>query len=386
MGVLTGVFAVVAYTCFGIARAGHFHQRIIQFISILSVLFYNLGWYWSFGSEGPSLALIIGVYIFFMLIWHEKYMKFLLLLMAVNLGILFYLEFSFPQFLNHSSSEETRVVNAYMGTGLTLLVIFALVHYIKKNYITQYQRAKQADELKAAFLANLSHEVRTPLNVIAGFTTMIAEEEYSREDLDEIHKLIDLNGRTLLHLLEDIVDYSKLNVDELIIRRTDVDLENTFKEIEDYVSHIILDEKSGAVELKYELYLKSNIQSIDQNRIKQILRLLISNALRYTEDGEVLYGVREEEHQLVFWVKDTGAGIKQEDQATIFEPFVKGQNRSNVLERGIGLGLPLSKKLVEKMGGIIWFSSEYGAGSDFYFTIPKKRVLRLDFNGKIVCD
>ncbi len=386
MGLLTGIFAGVAYVCFGIARSGHFHKRIIQFISLLSIVFYNLGWYWSFGSEGPSFALIIGVYIFFMLIWKEKYMKFLLLLMAVNLGILFSLEYSFPWILDHSTDDKMRIVNTYMGTALTLVVIFALVNYIKRNYITQYQKAKQADELKAAFLANLSHEVRTPLNVITGFTTMIAEEEYAPDDLAEIHKLIDLNGRTLLHLLEDIIDFSKLNVDELLIRRSEVNVETMFHEIEEYATHIIQEDKANFVELKYEMLLNAKVQSIDGSRIKQILRLLISNAFRYTEDGEVVFGVREEEQQLVFWVKDTGAGIKSEDQPNIFEPFVKGQNRTNILERGIGIGLPLSKRLVEKMGGTIWFSSEYGTGSDFYFTIPKKRVLRLDFKGKIVCD
>lgn len=386
MAELTAVFSAIGYVCFAIARMGHYHQRIIQFISLLSVVFYNLGWYWSYGFQGPAIALIIGVFIFFMLIWQEKYMFYLFLLMVGNMSLLFVIEYFFRDYLPDRGSLEIRVPNLYAGSLLTMLVIFALVNYIKRNYIREYEKAKHADELKAAFLANLSHEIRTPLNVISGFTTMLGEEGYSRSELNEIQKVIDLNGKMLLNLLEDIVDFSKLNVDDFEIIKKETNLPEMFEEIREYIELIVLEGGGWGVQLRLDLQYQNELQNMDKKRVKQVLRLLITNAFRHTENGEVIAGVKEEEEQLLFWVKDTGSGIKPEDQPKVFESFVKGTEEAGSLSRGVGIGLSLSKRLVEKMGGMIWFTSEYGQGTDFYFTVPKKRPSRLDFNGKIVCD
>jgi len=371
MGLVTLGLCLLSSFCFLTARFGIFPRWLIHAIFVIAIVFYNMSWYFNFGSNGPTLSIIIGIYIFFILIWKRENCFLLVALCATNLLVLFVLEYYFPELTGHYVDVKTRTIDVYSGNVFALVLTFIMTISIKKNYEHQYDRAKKSDQLKTAFLANLSHEVRTPLNVISGFTSMIPEMNYSDEDLGKIHKVIDMNGRQLLYLIEDMIDLSKLEIGQLEINTREYDLRRIFRELEKEFSYIVAIEQKEDIAIKYILELSDFIINVDAARISQVLRCLISNACRFSDSGTILFGCYEEKHQYVFYVKDSGLGIKPEHEDKIFDPFVKFQSRDNTIERGVGVGLSLAKKLVERMEGDMWFHSQYMKGSEFYFSIPK---------------
>ena len=380
IGFLTAILSIVSILCFSAARFGFFHRWLIRVIFVIAIVFYNLSWYFNFGSQGPTFLLIIGIYVFFALIWKHRNSFLLVGFSLGNLLLLYLFEYLSPDITGHYPSESTRIANVYAVGIFTLLTTFVLTFSIKRNYIRQYENAKKSDQLKAAFLANLSHEVRTPLNVISGFISMIPEMELGQDELKKIHRIIDLNGKQLLHLIEDTIDLSKLELGQLELCDAPVDLAKVFDELKQDFENKLFDETPGVIKLSSKLQVNDLQVIADEFRLKQVLRSLISNSYHFSDRGSILYGCYEEQNRLVFYVKDTGRGIKPENVQHIFEPFVKFQNRDHTIERGVGIGLNLSKRLVELMGGRIWVNTTYLKGSEFYFSIPKKQMTAIDFH------
>lgn len=385
IGVITLALSILSAIVYGFARMGFIQKGVPHFIFIIAILFYNLLWFFNFGSHGPMLSTIIGIYVFFTLIWKKRNFYQLVALCCVNIAILFAIEYYWPDLVGNYPSEQIRVVDVYTGFFIAMILTIFLASTIKANYMRQVEKAEKLDRLKTAFLANLSHEVRTPLNVISGFTSMIPEMVYSDEDLEKIHRVIDINGKQLLYLIEDMVDLSKLEIDQLDIVLKPCDIERIFRDLSTEFNYLVDIEKDGIIEISYQLDLPDPVICVDGFRIAQVLRSLVTNSCRFTDSGDIVYGCYEEDKQYIFFVKDSGIGIKPEQEENIFDPFVKFQNRDNTIERGVGIGLSLSKKLVERMGGRMWFQSEVHKGTDFYFSIPKRKYLLDDFKGIINC-
>jgi len=377
--VTLGLFLLSAF-CFLTARFGIFPKWLIHAIFGIAIVFYNMSWYFNFGSSGPTLSIIIGIYVFFILVWKRRNCYLLVTLCAVNLLALFVLEYYFPELIGHYSDAKSRTLDVYLGNGFALILTFIMTFSIKRNYELQYERAKNSDKLKTSFLANLSHEVRTPLNVISGFTSMIPEMNYSDEDLKKIHKVIDYNGRQLVSLIEDIIDLSKLEINQLDLYPAKVNLMAVFQRLKRDFEQYVMVEKDCQIQIRYNVELENPFAWLDEERLGQIIRHLIVNAFRFSDHGLILFGCYEENKKLIFYVKDTGRGIKPEHEDQIFDPFVKFQNRDNTIERGVGMGLHLVKKLVELMGGEIWYKTKYMEGSEFYFSIPQKQIPPNDFS------
>ena len=377
--VTLGLFLLSAF-CFLTARFGIFSKWLIHAIFGIAIVFYNMSWYFNFGSSGPTLSIIIGIYVFFILVWKRQNCYLLVTLCAVNVLVLFVFEYYFPELIGHYSDAKSRTLDVYLGNGFALILIFIMTFSIKRNYELQYERAKKSDQLKTSFLANLSHEVRTPLNVISGFTSMIPEMSYSDEDLKKIHQVIDYNGRQLVCLIEDIIDLSKLEISQLDLYPAKVNLMSVFQRLKRDFEQYVMVEKECQIQINYKLELENPFVWLDEERLSKVLRHLIVNAFRFSDHGLILFGCYEENKKLVFYVKDTGRGIKPEHEDQIFDPFVKFQNRDNTIERGVGMGLHLVKKLVELMGGEIWYKTKYLEGSEFYFSIPQKQTPPNDFS------
>ncbi|MBU1720879.1 MAG: response regulator [Bacteroidetes bacterium] len=234
------------------------------------------------------------------------------------------------------------------------------------------ERAKESDRLKSAFLANMSHEVRTPLNAIVGFANLIAQREIDPESLRKIAGIIDFNSKVLVKLIDEIIDLSKIEagIIEINIEPVDVDLL-----LSNLLSIYELKKKElgrDNIVLRYYCSPEADVVMADSTRLVQILHNLTSNALKYTTSGYVEFGCsRIDEGMLKFYVEDTGIGISAKDAARVFTRFYKAKNEFTIF-RGMGLGLSISKQLVEKMGGKIWMESVVDKGSTFYFTIPAK--------------
>jgi PAS domain S-box-containing protein len=234
-------------------------------------------------------------------------------------------------------------------------------------------KAEESDRLKSAFLMNLSHEIRTPLNGIMGFSQILQEREFTFEKQKEFLNIVHEKADQLLHILNNILDLSKIEAKQMNIRQKDFYLNDMIHELYD---HYLLElEKKGkkAISLSYYCGLereKSRLYS-DRERLHQVLSNLLSNAVKFTEEGSITFGYDiTDQETLFFYVRDTGIGIPDQKREEIFEPFRQADDSTNRAYEGTGLGLSLAAGLVEILGGKIWMESEKGKGTHFYFTIP----------------
>ena len=232
----------------------------------------------------------------------------------------------------------------------------------EQKLIIARDKAEELDRLKSAFLANMSHEIRTPLNAIVGFSSLLAETD-SRNERQEYIKIVQENNELLLQLISDILDLSKIEAGTFNFVYTNVDVNETCAEIIKSMSMKV----SKGVELIFEEPFPECYIYTDKNRFTQVISNFINNALKFTQQGCITLGYEQVSHQKIkFYVRDTGMGIPEEKQKSIFERFVK----LNTFVQGTGLGLSICKSIVSQMGGEIGVDSTEGVGSCFWFTHP----------------
>ncbi len=231
-------------------------------------------------------------------------------------------------------------------------------------------RAEAATRAKSEFLANMSHELRTPLTAVMGFSEVLLREipgtlnEKQKEYLQDIYQ----SGEHLLNLINDILDLSKIEAGRLELELERFDIEGLIEE-----SLIFFKEKAMRHNIRIQKRLGEGIGELyaDKRKVKQVIVNLLSNAFKFTPDGgTITVEVQRQDNEVVFSVEDTGPGISEEDQKRLFKPFEQLQSPLTKKVKGTGLGLHLSKRLVELHGGRIWVKSELGKGSRFSFTIP----------------
>ncbi len=244
---------------------------------------------------------------------------------------------------------------------------------METDLIAAKEKAEESDKLKSAFLANMSHEIRTPLNGIVGFSELLSDSFFDMEQKKEFVQHIIRNGNSLLSIINDIMDISKMESGEVKIRRSVVDAKKLLSEIRD--QYLILSKEKNIgfnLEIQHGSFSRPVSVFADVDRLRQILSNLINNAFKFTITGCVSIGYRNSGDMIEFYVKDTGIGIPKEYQELIFDRFRQVETSYARKFGGAGLGLAISKNLVEIMGGKIWLESKLGLGSVFFFTLPAK--------------
>jgi PAS domain S-box-containing protein len=237
----------------------------------------------------------------------------------------------------------------------------------RDEIIKAKDKAVEADKLKSLFLANMSHEIRTPMNAIIGFTNMLREDGLSEEDRNSFIDVIQSNGNSLMTIIDSIVDFSKLETDQMSVSKSEFNFKPLFDSVFDHAQKLLrTEEKHHAVKLVQDIPENPEIRiSSDRHRLGQVMNHLVANAIKFTDEGEICIGYSVNNEKINIFVSDTGIGIPKNKQKVIFERFAKVNNDKNRLYGGTGIGLTISKGLTELMNGKIFVNSEPKKGSTF---------------------
>lgn len=246
----------------------------------------------------------------------------------------------------------------------------ANLHHTMQDLATARAAAEEANRMKSQFLANMSHELRTPLNAIINFTKFLSRERYGvlTERQTELQKRVLFNAEHLLGIINDILDLAKIESGRMELIHEEIDLSAILQGV---MATAVGLTKDKGLSLALDCPEQMPPIRVDKTRIRQVLLNLLSNAAKFTETGGItIRAARSEGNMICIAVTDTGIGISPEDQTLVFEEFRQVQGELTRQYEGTGLGLPISKRLVEMHGGQMWLESTPGKGSTFYFTLP----------------
>jgi|WetSurMetagenome_2_1015567.scaffolds.fasta_scaffold00395_3 signal transduction histidine kinase/CheY-like chemotaxis protein len=249
-----------------------------------------------------------------------------------------------------------------------------------KELNTAKEKAEESDKLKSAFLSNMSHEIRTPLNAILGCSSLIQETSPTPDELKEYYKMMESSGTDLLNLIDDILDISSIEANQIKINFKDTSVNGLAEEVfKTFKMSLFAENPHNPVTPVFVVPPEKEdyILNTDPLRLKQILINILNNSIKFTSEGtiEFCYFPNEAKNEMVFSVKDSGIGIAKEQQTKIFERFTKVADLKTKHYRGTGLGLSIALKLTKLLNGDIHVESELNIGTAFYISFPMTRAL-----------
>ena len=328
-----------------------------------------------FADSMVYIAIVSMIFIFFMAatIIRDLFKGYMKQYEIVGIGLLGALLAAVLQFVMYFM--KTRAFHGGMlAIGLIFLLVSAVVDTLREILVMEgeKQSAILSNQSKAKFLANMSHEIRTPINAVLGMNAMILRES---DDMEIRSYAMDIQnaGQSLLSLINDILDFSKIESGKMEILTVEYDFSSVIHDIVNMISN-----KAEAKELTMQLFIDEKLPSRlfgDDVRLRQVLVNLLTNAVKYTEEGGVSLSIsgecRDNTAVLTFIVEDTGIGIKEEDIQKLFEEFTRIEEGRNRNIEGTGLGINISVQLLNLMGSKLMVESTYGKGSKFYFTLAQ---------------
>lgn len=283
-------------------------------------------------------------------------------------GVGFYAEASFGH-INPSGKESDSFV-------IVIKNIDERKAY-ESNLKIAKEKAEESDRLKTAFLSNMSHEIRTPMNAIIGFAELLSFKNTSQEERNDFIQQINLGADSLMRLIDDIIDISKIEAGQTQINNSFFKVQPILDELKSMFDKTILRQKKSNLWLKIDNKYPTEDLLIyaDELRFRQIFSNLLNNAIKFTDEGEIRYGLYSlSQNWVSFYVNDTGVGIPPEKHELIFDRFRQGHESKERLYGGTGLGLAICKHFSEQMGGNIKVISDIGKGAEFRFELPFKHT------------
>ena len=317
----------------------------------------------------------------------EKYLVFIFTLLPLVFWTLLYLtEFDLFTIRKLDKDSASEFIYPIAIASTVFLVIFQLIYFCLLNtrYFANIRNkrieALEASEAKSQFLSTMSHEIRTPLNAIIGLSHILADNNPRKDQLENINAL-SYSGKILLNLLNNVLDFSKMQSTSIELDPIPTDLSQAIKQIKKIHEASCL--RKG-IKMKLEIDDDIPVVMLDIVRYNQIVNNLVSNAIKFTDKGTITLKIKKvfayEDHvEILTQVSDTGIGIPEDKQQTIWEAFAQASNTTNRIYGGTGLGLPIVKSIVEAMDSEIYIESEIDEGSTFYFIVDLKTVSEKQF-------
>lgn len=289
--------------------------------------------------------------------------------------------------------DPTILTHIQTYKGWFFVVITAILfHIILKRHLVRLRdaenKAKESDRLKTAFLQNISHEIRTPMNSIVGFADLLQDNHLPEMKKTEYLKIINTSSHQLLNIINEILDISMIESGNIEIIENELNLNKLLNEVYAFFQPLL--KKELTFSLLKGLPDQHAFILGDEGKLRKVLMNIISNALKFTDKGHIVFGYAIKDGRLEFYVEDSGIGIPEESLLKIFSHFQKSDPGISRIYDGVGLGLSISKGIIDLMKGKLWVNSIPGKGSTFYFTIPYKPVMKIEnpvpANGKQIKD
>ncbi len=247
---------------------------------------------------------------------------------------------------------------------------------IEKELIKGNEKLEQVEQLETSFLTNFGHEMRTPLNGIVGFTELMMRYKINSEKQEKYLRLLHQNGKSLNSLVTDIINILEIDRNKLEISKGTININEFLNDLYNFFKAELLVNGKDDIKLIVEPKYQENRQTLifsDELRLKQIFEKLLGNAIKFTEKGYIKFGYKEiDNSKLLFFVEDTGIGVSKKSQEIIFNRFIQEDSSLTRKYSGVGIGLAISKGLVELLGGKIWIESTQGKGTTFKFLLDAK--------------
>lgn len=286
---------------------------------------------------------------------------------------------SHQEFRGNLHLESKKSIVEWPPEIIRMLIFITVLieHSIERNeanqkLIAEKDRAEQSDRMKSAFMANLSHEVRTPLNGIMGFTKLLSANRFNETKKSHFAKRIEKSADHLLSIIDDLIDLSRIESGSIKMIPSPVNVRNTVIGTYDSFIHELPPNRDLRLKLDLARQDSDIFIKTDARRLRQILDNLVKNAIRYTPSGTITLGSRIKKRSVHFFVKDTGIGIDKQDLSLVFDRFWQVDHQKARNYGGSGLGLSISKDFALMLGGNITVSSKPGKGSEFVLELPKQ--------------
>jgi len=357
--------------------------------SILTLISVPFVWYMTGGNESSANVLFVIEIVLFIITYHGPKQIVLVICTLTSTSLIYALSYRFPHlFTGYTMTGMQHYIASIVTGSIGTIWVAFLMMFQKKEYTYENDRSKEmsrelerSNQMQKTFLANMSHEIRSPLGIILGFNDLIAD----LDDVNQIHEYsqnISDAGRTLQVVINDILDYSKIEAGKLDIIENDYNFNDLIKEIESNISLRASDKG-----LDFNVIKKGILPKFlfgDSVRIRQCLLNLLTNAVKYTDKGKVTLEIEGETAEggvlLNFTVRDTGKGIEKELQGKLFDAFQRLDEGHHRGIEGTGLGLAITKSLLDEMDGHIYVDSTIGVGTSFIMEIFQKIGVGQDAN------
>ncbi|MEI6575998.1 MAG: ATP-binding protein [Bacteroidota bacterium] len=265
-------------------------------------------------------------------------------------------------------SQQLELLNASLELKVRERTVE--LELLNKSLRASKEKAEESDNLKTSFLQNISHEIRTPLNGITGFVELLNSSENSEKERTEFMAVVKESSLRFLNTINELILMSKIETGQFVPDSKEVDLQEILGDISAFYFYEA-NQKGLQFKISENIFEVSCIVKCDASIIHKVLTNLVSNALKYTHTGSIEMGyIKDGTESIIFYVEDSGIGIRKEVSKSMFDRFRQGEEGVNRGFEGSGLGLSVSKALVELHGGKIWYQPNRTQGSIFYFSIP----------------